>query len=202
MLGWSFFCSLQFFSFQVHLLYEVGTFKASLGWKTQGACVCLWVEVGGGDGFHFYWFSLLIILYIDYSSAGVSISTSIIKYWSYWVLLASFWLLFLLLPWFGFVSAWWEVSEWWTYHVFRHVAICVFIGLITHHHLGVEALLPDICRIFSRAGESSECARPNPHGNWRVLPTMPPFLELAGVMAPYIYAFNWSSWWTPVVDTW
>ena len=78
--------------------------------------------------------------------------------WFYWLVLASFWLLFWLLPWFGFVSAWWEVSEWWTYHVFRHVAICVLSDWLPI----IIWALRHCSGIFSRAGESSECARPNP----------------------------------------
>ena len=126
-----------------------------------GVCVPM------GRGWWWWWLSFLLIFtidyIIDYSSAGVSISTSIIKYWSYWLLLASFWLLFLSLPWFGFVSAWWEVSEWWTYHDFRHVAICVLSDWLPI----IIWALRHCSRIFSRAGESSECARPNPQ--WELL---------------------------------
>lgn len=128
MLGWSFFVLCNSSLSRSIFYMKLGPSKQVWVGRPRGhQCVPI------GRGWWWWWLSFLLIFTIlfIYSSAGVSISTSIIKYWFYWVLLASFWLLFLLLPWFGFVSAWWEVSEWWTYHVFRHVAICVFIGLIT-----------------------------------------------------------------------
>lgn len=59
MLGWSFFWLSSILLFPGPSSIWSWDLQNKFGLEDPGGIsVCLWVEVGGGDGFHFYWFSL------------------------------------------------------------------------------------------------------------------------------------------------
>lgn len=85
MLGWSFFWLSSILLFPGPSSIWSWDLQNKFGLEDPGGIsVCLWVEVGGGDGFHFYWFSLLITLLITpvrvYQFLHLSSSIGFIEY--------------------------------------------------------------------------------------------------------------------------
>lgn len=141
MLGWSFFALCNSSLSRSIFYMKLGPSKQVWVGRPRGhQCVPM------GRGWWWWWLSFLLsftILFI-YSSEGVSISTSIIKYWSYWLLLASFWLFFFIIAMIRIGFSMMRSFRMMNVPGFSTCCHMCFIGLITHHHLGVEALLPDI----------------------------------------------------------
>lgn len=83
MLGWSFFVLCNSSLSRSIFYMKLGPSKQVWVGRPRGR-VCLLVEVGGGDGFHFYWFSLLITLLITpvrvYQFLHLSSSIGFIEY--------------------------------------------------------------------------------------------------------------------------